>query len=318
MSQKTSIFGASLAVIMFAAAPAGAETFAASRILFQDVTGKVEIATTAGEEIEVVIRQGKTHKPVELSMADGTVTVKGERWKEDEHHDCCNDRIRREVNMRHGREMSDGKPVDDAFFADYPTIVVSMPRKGAASFVDARMKLTMGDLEGPFDLDACYVYGEAGAVEQASIGVLSGSRLVVGDIGSGLEIDVSGDADVKTGSAATVDVDIAGSGDVILGPIDGMLDISIAGSGNVRATSLEGPLMTRIAGSGGVEVMSGKTDRLKSIIDGSGTVRFGGTAVQPELRLYGSAEVYLGALQGKLTHIGSGRVYVAGKLQEKK
>jgi hypothetical protein len=314
---RASLFAISLAALAFAAAPASAERFTANKILFQDVTGKVEVTTTAGAEIEVVIRQGKTHKPVDLMMKDGLVTVKGERWQDDDHHDCCNDRIRREVNLRHDRTMSDGPPVDDAFFADYPTIVVSMPRKGAATFVDARMKLTMGDLEGPLDLDACYVYGETGAVKMASIGVLSGSRLIVGDVGSGLEIDVSGDADVKAGSAATVDVDIAGPGDVVLGPIDGMLDVSIAGSGNVRATSLDGPLTARIAGSGDVSVAAGKADRLKAIIDGSGTVHFRGTAVQPELKLYGSSEVHVGALQGRLVHLGSGEVFVAGKKQEK-
>lgn len=314
---KSSLFAVGIVMINLAAAPAAAERFTANKVLFQDVTGKVEVTTTAGTEIEVVIRQGKTYKPVDLSMKDGLVTVKGERWKDDDHHDCCNDRIRREVHLRHGRTMSDGAPVDEAFFADYPTIVVSMPRKGAATFIDARMKLTMGDLEGPLDLDACYVYGEAGKAEMASIGVLSGSRLIVGDIGSGLEIDVSGDADVKVGSAATVDVDIAGPGDVVLGPIDGMLDVSIAGSGNVRATSLDGPLMARIAGSGDVSVGAGRADRLKAIIDGSGTVHFKGTAVQPELKLYGSSEVHLSALQGRLIHMGSGEVYVAGKKQEK-
>ena len=150
---KAEFLGLSVTALMIAAAPAGAETFTASKILFQDVTGKVEITTTAAEEIEVVIRQGKSHKAVELSMKDGLVTVKGERWKDDDHHDCCNDRIRREVHLRHDRTLSTGAPVDDAFFADYPTIVVSMPRKGAATFVDARMKLAMDDLDGPLDLE---------------------------------------------------------------------------------------------------------------------------------------------------------------------
>lgn len=315
---KITLASISLVAMMAAASPAHAERYKANRVLFQDVTGNVEIATTAGDEIEVVIRQGKTYRKIDLAMKDGLVTVAGEKWKDDDHHDCCNDRIRRDFDPRHGRTMSDGKPVDEGFFAEYPTIVVSMPRKGDASFVDARMKLKMDALDGALNLDACYVYGETGDVEEAVIAVLSGSRLVVGDVAAGLEIDVSGDADVMTGKAATVDVDIAGSGDVILGAIDGMLDISIAGSGNVRAVSLDGPLTTRIAGSGGVEVKTGKADRLKSIIDGSGTVAFGGTAVQPELRLYGSAEVRLGALQGKLTHLGSGEVYVAGKLVPKK
>lgn len=303
--------------IILASGAAAAEVFPASRILFQDVTATVEVTTTAGSEIEVVIKQGKKYSQVGLSMENGLVTVKGEKWKEEETYDCCNTRIRREVNAMHGRTVTDGKPVDDKFFADYPTIVVSMPRKGDASFVDARMKLKMDALDGALDLDACYVYGEAGDVDSAVIGVLSGSRLIVGNVASAAEIDVSGDADVMTGSAATVDVDIAGTGDVILGAVDGMLDVSIAGSGTVRATSLDGPLTTRIAGSGGVEVKSGKADRLRSTIDGSGVVKFDGTAVEPELRLWGSSEVRLGAMEGRLTRHGSGEVYVAGKLVPK-
>lgn len=304
--------------LALASAPASAERFEASRILFQNVTGNVEVTTHAGSEIEVVIRQAKTYREVKLSMKDGLVTVEGEKWKDDDHHDCCNDRIRREHHAMHGRTVTTGAPLEKDFFAGYPTIVVSMPRKGAASFVDARMTLKMDALDGPLDLDACYVYGEAGAVESAVLGVLSGSRLIVGDVATGLEIDVSGDADVKTGKAATVDVDIAGSGDVILGDVEGMLDVSIAGSGAVRATRLEGPLMTRIAGSGSVAIAMGKADQMKAIIDGSGTVEIKGLAVDPELRLYGSSEIRLGSVRGRIMHYGSGKVYVDGKLVEKK
>lgn len=299
-------------------APANAERFEASRILFQNVTGNVEVTTNAGTEVEVVIRQAKTYHEVKLSMKDGVVTVEGEKWKDDDHHDCCNDRIRREFHGMHGRTVSTGAPVDKDFFANYPTIVVSMPRKGAASFVDARMTLKMDALDGSLDLDACYVYGEAGDVESAVVGVLTGSRLILGDVATGLEIDVSGDADVKTGKAATVDVDIAGTGDVMLGEVEGMLDVSIAGSGAVRATKLDGPLMTRIAGSGSVEIAMGKADQMKAIIDGSGTVAIKGLAVDPELRLYGSSEIRLGSVRGRIMHYGSGKVYVDGKLVEKK
>lgn len=315
MTFKFAALGAG-ALLVFTSA-ANAERFEANRILFQNVTGNVEITTNAGTGIEVVIRQAKTYHEVKLTAKDGLVTVEGEKWKDDDHHDCCNDRIRREFYPMHGRELTTGAPVDKDFFADQPTIVVSMPRKGAATFVDARMTLKMDPLDGPLDLDACYVYGEAGSVESAVIGVLTGSRLIVGDVATGLEIDVSGDADVKTGRAASVDVDIAGTGDVILGDVEGMLDVSIAGSGSVRATRLEGSLMTRIAGSGSVEIAMGKADKMKAIIDGSGSVAIKGLAVDPELRLYGSSEIRVGSVKGRIMHYGSGKVYVDGKLVEK-
>ncbi len=305
------------AIALVLAGPAAAETFTANKVLFQDVTGKVEITTNAGTAVEVTITQAKTHHPVQLALKDGVVVIKGERWKEEDDHNCCNDRIRRVYYPRSGRALSTGKPLDEALFADYPTIVVSMPQKGDASFVDARMTLKMGALDGALDLDACYVYGEAGNVQQAVIGVIDGSRLVVGDVGAGLEIDVSGDADVKVGNAAMVDVDIAGPGDVILADIDGMLDVSIAGSGSVRATRVVGPMTARIAGSGVVAVQSGSADPMKAIIDGSGAVYFNGAAVDADLRLYGSSEAHFGSWDGRQTWFGGGKVFVGKKAVEK-
>lgn len=299
------------------AGPASAARFTADKIALEDVTGSVEIVTTGGDEIEVVIAQGKIYRQVMLSEKDGVVTVTGERWKDDRPDDCCNTRIRRSVEFRKDRKMSTGAPLDESLFADYPTIKVTMPRKGDVSFVDARMKLKMDALDGALALDACYVYGEAGDVGEAVIGIIAGSRLVLGDVGAGLEVDVSGDADLLTGDAAMADIDIAGPGDVVIGDIDGMLDVSIAGSGTVRAARIEGPLTARIAGSGAVSVKAGRAEKLKAFIDGSGGVFMGGTAVQPELRLSGSAEVRMGAMTGRLTHVGGGSVYVGDKLIEK-
>lgn len=302
----------------FAAGPADAASFTADKLNLVDVTGTVEIvSSSATDEIDVTIRQGKTYHRLLVSEDEGVVTLKGEKWREEETRDCCNYRITRTFDARKDRKLTTGAPVDEKFFADYPAITITMPRRGDVSFVDARVKLKMDDIDGALDLDACYVYGEAGDAGSAVIGVVEGSRLVMGDIGSGLEIDVSGDADVKTGSAASVDVDIAGTGDVILGDIDGMLDVSIAGSGSVRSTRLDGPLTARIAGSGAVAVKEGRADKLKAIIDGSGGVFFEGTAVRPILKLFGSSEVQMGAVEGRITRAGGGEVYVGGKLIER-
>ncbi len=310
-----SVFAISTAIGGFSLlAIAKAATFETNKISFQDITGAVEITTTNGDEIDIEIRQGKKFAAIEVIEKDGVVMVTGERWADDEDKNCCDDRITRTVNLRKDREASDGEPVDDAFFEDFPTIVVSMPVKGDVDFIDARMKLKMERLDGRLGLDACYVYGETANVEEASVGVIHGSRLVMGDVASGLEIDVSGDADVMAGDVAMADVDIAGPGDVILGDIDGMLDVSIAGSGVVRATRLNGPMTVRIAGSGGAAVKSGRADKLKATIDGSGGVYFGGQAAQPELRLYGSSEVRMRSVSGRIVHKGGGDVYVGDRI----
>jgi len=308
-----------IAAGVFAVTGASAERFTADKILFEDITGTVEIVTNGGEEIDVTVEQGKTYSQVTMVLDEetGLVTVKGEKWKEEDTKDCCNDRISRTMNLRKDRKATTGEPVDDKFFGEYPTIKVTMPRATETSFVDARMKIAMGDLDAALNLDACYAYGEVGNVEEAVIGVIAGSRLVVGNIEAGLELDVSGDADVLTGDAAMADIDIAGPGDVIVGSLDGMMDVSIAGSGSLRATRLQGPLTVRIAGSGAVAVQGGRAEKLKATIDGSGGVFFDGAVIGPDLRLSGSPEIRMRSVTGRISHAGGGEVYVGDKLVEK-
>ncbi|WP_411818492.1 GIN domain-containing protein [Hyphococcus sp. DH-69] len=307
---RIAAMGAGLAAL---SSVSNAETFTAADVSFRDVTGTIEVKTTSGDEIDVEIRQGKTYRQITVEEKDGLVIISGERWKEDEGTDCCNTRINRQFIPRDGRELTTGEPLDEGMFADYPTIEISVPYEGNVEFVDARIKLAMERLGGALKLDACYVYGETSDVDEAVIGVVHGSRLVMGSVKSGLEIDVSGDADVRVADASMVDVDIAGPGDVVLGDIDGMLDVSIAGSGLVRATRVDGPMTARIAGSGAVLVKAGHADKLKAIVDGSGGVFFGGRVTQPDLRLNGSAEVRMDSVNGRINRSGSGSVFVGGE-----
>lgn len=315
MTVKLVLSSAAAAFALMGAA--SAEKFNAGAVRFENVTGTVEITTATAPGIDVSIRQGKDYHKIDVALVNGVVVLKGEPWKEEAPYDCCNTRISRTFDPMHGRRAVTGAPPEDDLFARRPTVVVALPRATDVSFVDARMKLTMASITGDLDLDGCYVRGTAGNAGSAVVGLTSGSRLEMGDVGAGLEVDLSGDADFRAGKAATVDVDIAGPGDVILGDVDGMLDVSIAGSGTVRNTRLDGPLTARIAGSGAVLVGAGVADKLRATIDGSGVVSIDGQAVEPELRLHGSAEVRMASVKGRIVRSGQGEVYVAGKLQPK-
>ncbi len=315
------LFGVLAAAGMLAfAGEASAARYTASKVSFQDITGEVKITTTGGEDVDVSIRQGKVYHPVSVKLVDGELVITGERWREEETKDCCNDRIRRTEDLQRDRVAAAGAKPDDknSFFEEYPVIEVSLPRKNDVSFTDARIKLAMGAIDGRLMLDACYVYGETGDLGQATIGVVSGSRLAIGNVKSMLELDVSGDAAVTGGTAAMADIDIAGSGDVMIGAVDGMLDVSIAGSGLARAARIDGPMTVRIAGSGAVAVQGGKADKMTVTIDGSGGVFHEGTAVAPTLRLYGSPTVRLGGVEGRITRHGYGEVWVGDKLVAKR
>lgn len=310
--------GVTLGIAGFATG-ADAARYTASKVSFQDITGEVSITTTGGEDVEISVRQGKVHHPVAVKQVDGELIITGERWRDDETRNCCDDRIRRTENLKRDRVAALAASPEDrnAFLKEFPVIEISLPRKSDVSFVDARIKLAMGALDGRLMLDACYVYGETGDLGEATIGVISGSRLAIGNVKSMLELDVSGKADVTGGLAAMADIDIAGQGDVMIGAVDGMLDVSIAGSGLARVARIDGPMTVRIAGSGAVAVQGGRADKFAATIDGSGGVFLEGTAVAPTLRLHGSPTVRLGGVEGRVTRFGHGEVYVGGNLVSK-
>ena len=316
------VAGATMAMcVMLGQTSASAQSFEASTVSVQDFTGSVELVSRpvdgADKTIRVEIRQGNSFQPVEVDLDGDVVVVEGARWKEDNDRNCCDGKINREFYPRKGRKLSTGEPVDEDLFAEYPTLIITVPVRSNVTFVDARIKLDMETIDGKLDLHGCYVYGETGDVDEAVIGLVSGSRLVMGDIDAGIEIDLSGDADLKLGTVSIADVDIAGPGDVIFDRVDGMLDISIAGSGLVRSDWVEGPMTLRVAGSGGAAIKDGRVDRLKAIVDGSGGLLFEGLVVNPDLRLYGSSEVRLARIQGRIVHEGSGELYVGGELRKR-
>lgn len=307
-----------LSVCAVLGADASAKRYSASSVSFQDVTGEVIITTTGGDDVEVNVRQGGTYRPVKVSQQGDAVLIVGERWKDDDNRNCCDTRINRTENLQRDRvAAATATEAEPDIFADYPVIEVSVPRKNDVTFTDARIRLTMGALDGRLMLDACYVYGETGDLGQATIGVISGSRLAIGNVKSALELDVSGYAAVTGGSAAMADIDIAGNGDVMIGAVDGMLDVSIAGSGLARIARIDGPMTVRIAGSGSVATQGGKADKMRVTIDGSGGVFHEGAAVSPTLRLYGSPSVHIESVTGRLTRYGAGEVYVGDKLVSK-
>jgi hypothetical protein len=306
-----------LTVLAVAAAdPALAARYKASKVSFQDITGAVTITTTGGEDVELTITQGKVYRPLTVKLEGDELIIAGEAPDEPDYRDCCNERIRRDESLVRDREAAVTKPEPspDAIFADYPVITIAVPRKNDISFTDARIKLKMGALDGRLMLDACYVYGETESLGAATIGVIAGSQLAIGDVKSMLELDISGDAEVVGGSAAMTDIDIAGPGSATIGAVDGMADISIAGSGVARTGRVDGPLTVRIAGSGVAVAQGGRIDKFTATIDGSGEAVVEGTAVNPEVRLYGSSIVRFGAVEGRLVRHGMGDVYIGDKL----
>ena len=88
------------------------------------------------------------------------------------------------------------------------------------------------------------------------------------------------------------------------------LDVDIAGSGDVTVASIAGPLDVRVAGSGDVKVAGGQATTMSVSVAGSGDVDFGGVADSLKARIAGSGDVRAREVQRPVskTVMGSGGV----------
>ena len=137
------------------------------------------------------------------------------------------------------------------------TVRVTMPTPSSLSLAGS----------GEIELDRLGSGGEA-SVSIAGSGEARVARIAAGT----LEVSIAGSGDlVGAGSAETLDLSIAGSGDVDLRNVQvENADISIAGSGDAVFSS-DGTVEASIMGSGDVTVLGSASCSVKSM--GSGTVK---------------------------------------------
>jgi len=110
----------------------------------------------------------------------------------------------------------------------------------------------------------------------------------------------------------SVELSIAGSGDITIGNIAGGISIEIAGSGEVKAQSVNGPVKIEVAGAGDITIDSGKATSFDVEIMGAGDIKFGGEANNPKVEMFGSGDVWIRSYTGSLSSEGGGEVRVGG------
>jgi hypothetical protein len=194
---------------------------------------------------------------------------------------------------------------------DYPVVTVRLPEGTPVDIDRLTGDLTVGDLNGPFDLRGVGALDATiGDVTIANIRVAGAADVELGNVAGNLIISISGAGDVTAGTSRRADVSIHGASDIRLGAIAGGLDVSVAGVGDVRVESVNGPVDISLAGSGDVTINEGRASSFDVSIAGSGDVDFGGTAVDPDISIAGSGHVRIEEYEGRLDHSGMGSVSV--------
>jgi len=210
------------------------------------------------------------------------------------------------------RWFGDNRWDSDKEMEKFPTFTILIP-KGAALEIDGGIgKADMdGNLDGALKVKGVAMDMSFGDVSRADISVAGSGDIVLGDVNGPLEVSIAGSGSFRSGDVAdNSEINIAGSGSAETADVRGALEISIAGSGDVTAQSVNGGLEISISGSGDVVVREGRADPFSVSVAGSGDVEFGGTAVDPEVSIWGSGDVSIGKLEGKLKSSGNGSVVI--------
>lgn len=341
--RRSALIGAIIATTVLSACSTGSEpatfdeSYAADRLVIDDFIGTLTIETTpAGGDVELHVDATRAQLDLlPIAFEGGVLTV---AWEGEP------DRHRRWYEFWRGRWMADLNALHR-----YPTLILSVPADveieidnliGHWDIADRDAHVRVGvergsgtigaapsaeiDVAGDADLEigpvgnrlVVHVAGSgtlmATSAGEAEISVAGSGDVAIGAVTGLLSMSVSGSGEVTAEAADRVEASVSGSGAIRLGAVDGGLAVAVQGSGSVSADRVNGPFEASISGSGGVNIADGRGSPFDVTIAGSGGVRFGGTAVDPIVRISGSGGVTLGAVEGDLdaTTAGTGNVQV--------
>jgi hypothetical protein len=268
------------------------KNFNARAVSVHDVVGSLTIAVRDDGPATVQLSGSKTRVDATSVRQDGgTLVVVGQNFEQvwDWRHwfDFSGDYSRGSLNVK-----------------------ITLPRGSEVKVDDLIGDAEIGDTMGPLHFSAVSTNSTIGRVSDAHISLAGSGRVALGDVAGDLQVETAGAGKIITGNAKSVRADVAGSGAIETGAINGSLSLDIAGSGDFSAQRVSGPTRIDIAGSGSVRIANGEADPLHVDILGSGNVVFGGTAVDPHISGFGSGSVKLHAMRGQLHNDGMANVKI--------
>jgi hypothetical protein len=249
-------------LIAASAACAVAGAASAASVEVKDAVARVTVIPENRPDVKVEILSSNPRLPLQVRSMGGRTIVDGDLARRIRNCRGRGDNVSVEV-----------RGVGEVGWRDMPQVVIRTPRDakvdaGGAVFgsVGRSASLELGNA-GCGDWTVANVDGRMHLSQAGSGNAHTGSA-------GEARIRVAGSGDVWTADVrGPLAVDIAGSGNVSVGSMSGPLDVHVAGSGDVKVAGGHATTMNvSIAGSGDV-VFRGVADSLKARIAGSGDVR---------------------------------------------
>ena len=134
----------------------------------------------------------------------------------------------------------------------------------------------------------------------------------VANVRGRLKIHNAGSGHIRSGTAGSLAMNIAGSGSLRTHAIANGVSAHIAGSGEVDIEEASGPIQVDIAGHGDVRIGGGHATDMRVNIVGSGDVAYKGVADNLRAAIAGSGEIVVAKVTGSVRKsiAGSGAIDV--------
>jgi Putative auto-transporter adhesin, head GIN domain len=281
MAPRKKFLAAGLLAAGAVSAAHGAE---AASVEIKDAVARVTIVPEARSDIKVEIVRSNARLPLEVRALGDRTIIDGDLDRK--IRNCRGTGEQYSVSVR---------GVGDVAWADMPQVVIRTPRDVQ---VEASGAIT----------------GTVGRSEQLNLANAGCGDWTIANVQAAAKVSQAGSGDTRMGSAGSLKVRIAGSGDVSSTDVRNGYDVSIAGSGSSTTKSVSGPLSVSIAGSGDVTIGGGQVSEMKVSVAGSGNVDFRGSADTLRARIAGSGDVHANAVKGEVSKsvMGSGEVRIGG------
>jgi hypothetical protein len=265
-----------------AAALAAGGAQAASKLEIKDAVVRVLVIPENRPDVQVEVTRRNDKLPMDMQVDGDTVKINGNL--ERNAIQGCWGNSPKSVRVRDRGAIR---------YEDLPQITVRMPmdvelRGGGAVFGEIR---------------------NASSVELRNAGC---GDWKIADVRGLLKIRQAGSGLTQAGRSGSLEIRVAGSGDVSTGSVVGDVDINIAGSGDARVASLGGALAAKIAGSGDIRVDGGRASTMTANIAGSGGIRFAGVTGALKANIAGSGDISALRVEGPIDRrvVGSGDIRV--------
>lgn len=291
-----------------------AEKYDAKRLHLKNVTGTIDVRSTNGSKIEIDINNGAgvIVSPT-VSVKNGVVLVEGEKIR----YSNCKSRDAKGKRVDYGRDVTKqnkniylavskdegyrASKKDSHPLADYPKLIISVPKDAALEISGGRVFGEVGDLgEGDIQVNSCGAFALGNVAGDLDVQVNGSGDFYGRNVGGKLNAQINGSGDMLMGKASGFTVtQINGSGDLAVGKVSDGLHAQINGSGDITVKSVNGSVETQINGSGDILISEGKASSLHAQIIGSGDVTFNGHANNVRGQIVGSGDVTVASYDGE-------------------